>query len=960
MIPRHLFFLFLLLCPTAGWAQANAATVPLDWTKRFEQARDLIREGKVEESLALGQETVALAEKQFGAENADTTTARDELAQLYLRCHRFPEAEKALKEIVTLRERNYGPDDLRVAEALYNLGWFYSNMSNYAQAEPLFQRVLALDEKHLGRRHSRTALTLNSLGVLHENKGDYALAETYFLEALSIQKETIGADAATTATTLNNLATLYWTQGDYRQAERFFAQALAIREKVKGRGSLATATTVNNLALVYLGMGDYPRAETLFWRVLRIREQKLGANHPLTLTTVNHLGLLYYDLGDYTAAESFLQRAAQTREKVIGADQPDTARAIFHLAYLYDTLGQYARAEPLHQRALDIRRRILGEQHPETAASYGFLARHFHLSGQLEKAAPLYEQAAQIQRTALGSYHTDLLKTLENSACLQLQLGHRREAQDLARETALIREHLLQNLFLFASEKQRIDFQRTLNFYSLAASLGDANEIARVIYRTKGVVLDSILEDKLVTARSADHPEIAPVLAALQATACELEKNPSTADRERLEREADRLQLQLSDKLGRERSSRRALQVEPAAIAAAVPEYSALVEFIRYSRCSPNLTSEMSYGALVQGRNQPPRWIELGPAEKIESAVQLYQKYVRRRVRDTSLRTVLQQLNQLIWQPITSALEPDCRRVILSPDAALNVVSFATLLSPDDHFLAEKYAIDYVTSGRDLLRPQLSPDKNNCRLVIFSAPDFKSISTTAEKRDTIPLAPLPGTQREAAFLNAKAKSWDLEVESYSGAQSTEARLKSVSSPLILHLATHGLTWSAMPNVPVQPIPGARAAAGNPLSISLLALTGAEATLTAWQRGDFPPTENDGVITTGEVGAMNLENTWLVVLSACDTGLGPVQAGEGVLGLRRGFFLAGVQNLLMTLWPLDDANAVPFMEAFYHTAIPHRDAAAALSQVQRDQLVALRKEKGLWQAVRSAGPYILSR
>ncbi|PAW79515.1 MAG: hypothetical protein B9S32_02975 [Verrucomicrobia bacterium Tous-C9LFEB] len=952
MPPRLLLLLSLLaLVPAMMWAQSSPPPAT-DWTKRFDQAKEQMQTGKVEESLSLGRETVALAEQQFGAHDPGmTTTARYELAQLYLRCHRFPEAEKCLTEVVAAREQAHGPDDLRVGEALYDLAWFYSNMSSYAKAEPLFLRVLAIDEKQVGRRHPRTALALNSLGVLNENKGNYTAAENYFLEAIAIQKETLGPDTATTATTLNNLATLYWVRGDYQQAEHYFSQALAIRERVKGRGSLATATTVNNLALVYLGMGDYERAETLFWRVLRIREQKLGVNHPLTLTSVNHLGLLYYDLGDYTAAESFLQRAAQSREKVIGADQPDTARSFFHLAYLYDTLGQYGRAEPLHQRALDIRRRILGEPHPETAASYGFLARHYHLSGQLALAAPLYEQALTIQRAALGPYHPDLLKTLENSACLQLELGHRPEATALAREASTVREHLLQNLFLFTSEKQRIDFQRTLRFYNLTATLGDATEIARVVYRTKGVVLDSILEDKLAEARASDNPEIAALLARLQATAHTLEKNPTATEREPLEREIDRLQGQLGEKMGRAQSSRRALQVEPATIAAAIPEHAALIEFVRYQTCGKNLTFQPAYGAVVQRRNQPPRWIELGNAETIDASIQLYQKYVRRRVRDTALRAVLQQLEQRLWQPLESALGSDCQRMILSPDSALNSISFATLLSPDDRFLAERYTFEYVTSARDLLRTSTAIQESDRRLVLFSAPDFGPAKSTGTVSDAIRLSPLPGAQREAALLQSTAKESGLEVESYSGTQATEAKLKAIGSPRILHLATHGLAWATTKPVTANPIPGVTTRAAHSGSTSLLALAGAQATLNAWQRGEFPTPEKDGVITASEVGTLNLHHTWLVVLSACDTGTGPIQAGEGVLGLRRGFLLAGAQNLVMTLWPVDDAYAATFMQAFYRNAFN-------LHQVQRDQLVTTRKEKGLWQAVRSAGPYIL--
>ena len=139
----------------------------------------------------------------------------------------------------------------------------------------------------------------------------------------------------------------------------------------------------------------------------------------------------------------------------------------------------------------------------------------------------------------------------------------------------------------------------------------------------------------------------------------------------------------------------------------------------------------------------------------------------------------------------------------------------------------------------------------------------------------------------------------------------------------------------------------------------LALAGAQRTLEAWSRGEVPPTENDGIVTAEEVGGLKLDGTWLVVLSACETGSGEARAGEGVMGLRRGFVQAGAQNLLMTLWPISDQTTVQIMLDFYDAAEKTKNAPQALSDVQRDWLVKLRKDRGLAYAVRLAGPFIMS-
>ena len=146
---------------------------------------------------------------------------------------------------------------------------------------------------------------------------------------------------------------------------------------------------------------------------------------------------------------------------------------------------------------------------------------------------------------------------------------------------------------------------------------------------------------------------------------------------------------------------------------------------------------------------------------------------------------------------------------------------------------------------------------------------------------------------------------------------------------------------------------------NPMHRSGLALAGAQATLDAWKRGVTPPAGNDGIVTADEVGGLNLEGTELVVLSACDTGTGQFRSGEGVLGLRRGFIQAGVENLLMTLWSVNDEETARIMVAFYEAYHATGSAPQALADVQRDWLVKQRQTRRLEEAVSLAGPFIMN-
>ena len=234
---------------------------------------------------------------------------------------------------------------------------------------------------------------------------------------------------------------------------------------------------------------------------------------------------------------------------------------------------------------------------------------------------------------------------------------------------------------------------------------------------------------------------------------------------------------------------------------------------------------------------------------------------------------------------------------------------------------------------------------------------------------SIAFDPLPGTAKEAAALEEQGGK---AVKVFLGSKATEVELSQVRSPRVLHLATHGfflpeIELGKQTNPRQQPSEIPKAELKNPMYRSGLALAGAQRTLRAWSGGEPPPMENDGVVTAEEVGGLKLNGTWLVVLSACDTGLGEARAGEGVMGLRRGFIQAGAQNLLMTLWPVLDQFPVKMLvsgdpaagiEGFYAAADRTRNAPEALAEVQRSWLVRLRKSS-LTAAVGLAGPFIMS-
>jgi len=351
--------------------------------------------------------------------------------------------------------------------------------------------------------------------------------------------------------------------------------------------------------------------------------------------------------------------------------------------------------------------------------------------------------------------------------------------------------------------------------------------------------------------------------------------------------------------------------------------------------------------------------------------VRLYQHAARN---SESGRLLIQKLHELydqIWAPLAVRIPGPAKRAILCPDGELNLLSFATLLSPDDKFLAESMELSYVSSGRDLLA--VTQTNHNGQFHIWASPEFGEAeagkasgkkNTLISGREGLRFDQLPGAAREARLVAEQARELGFAVPVlHLGTNATEAGLYELRSPTVLHLATHGFF---LPEFSQTPKSEDEDAAGlllnsraNPMFRSGLALSGAQRTIEHWAGGRRVDPENDGIVTVGEIATLDLRRTRLVVLSACDTGLGEVRIGEGVLGLRRGFIQAGAQNLLITLWPIDDVSAVDLMRDFYSELKTNEKPARALWRVQAAWFGKLRATAGLAHACRAAGPYILT-
>jgi tetratricopeptide (TPR) repeat protein len=963
-----------------------------------------------------------IEEKILGPEHRSTASTTGSLGELYFLLGNYARAEPLLKRALEVREKIFGPDSPDIAAALNSLADLYRQKGEFAEAESLCGRALAINERSLGPENPGTVPSLNRLAQLYVVKGDFTNAEALYLRSSNILAKVYGPDHQAMASGLDNLAQFYKTMGNLAKAESLSRRALEIRQRVYGPDHPATASSLDNLARVYLSLGDLAKAEPLSQRALEAREKSLGAEHPAVASSALSLAQIYQMMGDYSRALMLSERALSIYEKSCGPTNPSTAAALSSVADLYITAGATAKAESLYERALKIDEEVYGQANPTTAATLNRLAQLYMVTTNYLKAEPLFQTCLGVMEKVYGPEHPATASTLNDLARLYLRMGQYSKAEPLCvralniREKVLGPEHpataaalynlgfilleleqpkkvleiadreeqcqlkMLANVLSFTSEHERLAFQAQSNPYSLLACLGDGMRMARAILRNKGIVLDSLLEDRLL-AESSENPEEHGVADQIEAAKQRLTQllmvEPKDLSGAALQQraearrlafaEVERLEGQLAQNVAGLGRARRSLSVTVESVQAAIPPNTALVEFLFYRHYLGKDQWERRYGATVVTHSGEPKWVCLGPAADIETNIQVCQRAVRTRKDQFGLSVALKRLYEQLCSPIEPFLPAQVKNLVLSPDGALNFLSFATLLAPDRKFAAEKFSIRYVSSGRDLLAQPATT--TNSELVIFASPNYSTTGMTKPQTPGVFLAPLPGFAQQAKVLETKAKQWKWAVQVYSGSEAAESQVRAVRSPRILHFATHGFVlpefvgrrpeFGPLQLSDVVSERQTQIILRNPMHRCGLALAGAQDTLEAWKRGEVPPTADDGILTAEEVGALHLQGTWLVALSACDTGAGKMAVGEGVMGLRRGFVQAGARNLLLTLWPVAVDETSHFMVDFYYALHETKDPPRALADVQRDWLVSVRRREGLLPAVLFAGPFILS-
>ncbi|WP_227609756.1 CHAT domain-containing tetratricopeptide repeat protein [Hymenobacter translucens] len=990
---RFLVLIFLMGTEARlSLGQAGATIASLN-----QEAKRLYQAGQYEQGVLVGQKAVALAKQKLGEQHPNYATSLCNLALLYESTGRYAKAELLYQNALAINKKQLGERHPHYTASLNNLASLNKLMGRYARAEPLYLAALATNKQELGEQHPGYAVSLNNLASLYTAMGRYAEAEALYQKAIAIEKQQLGEQHPSYANSLHNLASLYTAMGRYAETESLYQKAIAIEKQQLGEQHPSYANSLHNLASFYESMGRHTQAETLYQKAIAISKKRLGEQHPSYANSLNNLANLYESMGRHTQAEPLFQTALTIRKQQLGTQHPDYAASLNSLASLYMSIGRYAQAEPLYQKALAIERQQLGEYHPDYANSLDNLGSLYKLMRRYTQAESLLQKALTIRKQQLGEQHPDYANSLNNLAELYECMGRHIQAGALNAQAVTILLQHVRVTFPGLSERERQQFLITISLtaefgQSVLSKIGFNNAFpatATTAYNTllftKGLLLAATAgmqhqilasSDTALTQRFARWQAAKRQLATARSLSL-TEQKTHLLDLAQLAEKANQMEKELAAKSATFEKGTSLPIATCQQVQRTLKPGEAAIEMVRYRWFRNTFTDTIYYSAYVlTPRSKTPQLVVLRNANELEGRYLPAYRHLThsatgtRGAIDANAATANladpKVLYQAFWQPISRALPPGTKRVYLSADGVYQQINLNTLQNPaTGKFLLEELDVRLVGSTRELARKPATGSHPVNEGVLVGNPAYR-LSTAMEpmarasasprgsynyresflKAGEIP--PLPGTADEIEELDRLFAAANVPRRRYTQAAATEEAIRDLHRPRVLHIATHGFFVPESRTVSAQNgkklTEAQTSAAIDPMLRSGLLLAG----VTNFRDAKVKPATEDGILTAYEASLLDMQDTELVVLSACETGLGEVLNGEGVYGLQRGFTVAGAKSIMMSLWRVDDLVTKQLMAAFYKNWLSGQTKRAALKAAQL-QIKAQHPEPYYWGA-----------
>jgi CHAT domain-containing protein/TPR repeat protein len=903
--------------------------------------------GRLSDALLLYEKVYRLRTEVLGEKHPDTLVSLGGLASIYQAIGRLSDALLLYEKVYRLRTEVLGEKHPDTLASLHDLAFVYKAIGRLSDALPLYEKVYLLFKEVLGDKHPYTLASLGGLASIYKAIGRLSDALPLYEKVYPLFKEVLGEKNPYTLASLHDLAFIYQIIGRLSDALPLYEKVYRLRTEVLGEKHPDTLASLGGLASIYKAIGRLSDALPLYEKVYRLRIEVLGEKHPDTLANLHDLASIYLAIGRLSDALPLYEKVYPLFKEVLGEKHPDTLASLGGLTSIYLAIGRLSDALLLYEKVYPLFKEVLGEKHPYTLASLAGLALIYQAIGRLSDALPLYEKVYPLFKEVLGEKHPYTLASLAG-----LVYGY--QAQGNINKTIKHLEKLVEGVETLRSgdlsaENRQALFKNWVHGYFMLSYLYAAQSRPQDAFRlaemSKARTLLESLAAKLAAQQSglstAEQQQLQDYNARLaflnNRIAKALEDN-RLDDRIRLETEKNQLVFQLTQ-FERELRAKYPKYDQLSDVqtigakegAKYLPTDAVLISYLVNENHVLAFTLQGDGTLTTHRLGEIPnlkkdletysRLLSLGIQKQQESAPSSHENRPFRLNKTPTIQSLSRQLGKQLLEPLKDIIK-DKPHWIISPSGALALIPFETLrLEGENQPVIAQHQISYVQSlsvlkllqERDKVYKSL---KNRGTLLAMGAPIYENADAATNKDHLgsvdlkiAALLAMRGGDYARAFrqLNLKWQKLDgaeRELEQlkelfketkpriYIKADATEAKLKSLNEQGILAQSRY-LVFSAhgylSPQVPA-------------LSSIVLGQVN-------------NPQGIDGYVTAGEWPGYDLKSD-LMVLSACETGLGEVVGGEGVMGLPYAFYVAGNKNTILTLWKISDEITTEFIISFF--------------------------------------------
>ncbi len=894
------------------------------------------------------KEGVKTAEETYG-QSSSWARQLVVLAEAELNRGNFPPVPVLINQALPVLEQKDGKNSLSYLTASRVLAEYYENTGRLDEAKEIYKKTFRRLDRLSRRAGVNSFSQPEKMAQVFLLTGDYNTAEKQLEQAIEQKTKTYGAKTKIVLIEPYVLsAKLNYFKGNYIAAQENAQKAIEIGRELNMENSLKIQQANRILADVDYAIGDYRTAQRRLDKIIIAQEKTLGHNNPLVATSLLKLSLAsYYSDGNVAVNKARVDDASAILTSTLGANSLQLAEAMVYQAMFSMELNQYDSALMALQQAQQIYGSQLAPGSRESARIVCLEGDILSRQNKFSEADAKYKQSAEVYKKLLGKTHPDYLKTQSKIARVRCKEGRFTEAFVITQTLTDNYQKFVEQVFPYLSEREKAKYWQQLRedfdlYYALAVEVApnDQKVLKKVLnsrVNTKALLLRSSVKFQK-DVRAANDESVTALFDKWLAQRRQIAASFGLSPEELAESGINLIELE-AEATYNEKELRRKLYGKTetnagdhtAGLFTKLGKDRMLVETIRFTSLANPEHSEYAF-IIADPSSKKLSAVVLENGAELEGGLYRYYKNAIR------LSAMDKYSYQNFWDALDNKL-PDGKTIFFSPDGVYGLMNPETFADGEGKYVLEKNSMIILNNPGDLLTETNHPFPANLQAELVGNPSFYPTATTRKHL----VKDLPATGEEIIAVNAILVNRGATTEMMTQNMASEDSVKHIYNPGILHFATHGYFEEDNSSTVTSGGLSEEETGKHPLLQSGLMLANSGPLLEKDEENMYA---KDGILTAFEAKDLELGNTELVVLSACETGVGRVSVGEGVVGLQRAFLDAGSNSVMMSLFKVNDQATKELMESFYKNWIDTGNKQQALVMAKKEMKEKY-KEPILW-------------